>query len=111
MKLQTGIYKVKLKTLIEEFAILQVYHRDRKTYYRINNGIENDIDCLTERNPCIVVKQLNQLNVQTARMEIKFRDEEGDYYSFPASNVDVIRQLFQTFPEVARALGSKIRAR
>ena len=37
MKLQTGIYKVKLKTLIEEFAILQVYHRDRKTYYRINN--------------------------------------------------------------------------
>ena len=111
MKLQAGIYKVQLKTLIEEFAILQVYGRNGKVYYRINNGTENDIDWLKDRNPCIVVKELRQLNVQSARIEIKIRDEEGDYYSFPASDVDVVRQLFQTFPEVARALGSKIRAR
>lgn len=110
MKLQTGIYKVQLKTLIEEFAILQVYDRDQKVYYRINNGPENEIDWLAERNPCIVIKQLNRLNIQSARIEIKFRDDEGDYYSFPASNVTVVRQLFQTFPEVAKALGSKTSA-
>ncbi len=107
MKLQAGIYKVKLKTLIEEFAILEVYNRNGHRYYSINNGPENELDWLRERDPCEVVRQLRGLNVHGARMEIKFRDADGDYYTFPASNVEVVKQIFTKFPEVGRALGSK----
>ncbi|MCG8385153.1 MAG: hypothetical protein MJA30_06400 [Cytophagales bacterium] len=107
MKLEVGIYKVKLKSLIEEFAILEVYHRNGHAYYSINNGPENELDWLTDRDPCQVIKQLKGLNVQGARMEIKFRDVDGDYYSFPASSVQVVKQIFTKYPEVGRALGSK----
>ncbi|MBL6445671.1 hypothetical protein JMN32_05085 [Fulvivirga sp. 29W222] len=108
MRLLPGIYKIKLRTLIEEFAVLRVYMKDGKKVYQVNNGPETDLDWLMDRDPCQVIKQIKQLQVQNARIDIKITDSDGDYFSFPASSVEVVRQIFQTFPDVGRALGAKV---
>ncbi len=105
MNLQAGLYKVKLDTLIETYAFLKVFRKDDRLMYQINSGSETDIDFLQERDPCTVVKRIRELAVGRATMQICFTDADGDYFTFGASDVQMVRRLFKEYPNLARALG------
>lgn len=105
MKLTPGIYKLKNRSYLGGYSLLQVYLRNGKYHFRINNGQEYFFDHSGQLEDYSIIKKLHILEVKNAKISISFDDEEGDGYQFNARTLLVVREIFRNYPPLARALG------
>ena len=110
MKLEPGLYKIRSRSLIESHFYLDVVRINGKIYYAANGGVASEAD---EFNTIPlegyeVVKRITKpLLIPKASITLKWTDEEFDDFEYTVTDVQLLRNLFEKYPQIAKAVKSK----
>ncbi len=88
---------------------LKVFIRDGRKYYQIDNELPQQVDSygVMYLDGFQMIGRLHRpLNISKVRITITWYDSAGDRYETTMSNVQVLRRLFQEYPEIASVAGA-----
>ncbi len=109
MKLESGLYKISdRRKPFPIMHLLKVFVKDGKKFYQIDNEIPQAVDRygVMYLDGFQMIRKLHRpLEIKKARITITWYDQEDDRYETVMTNVQVLRRLFQEFPEIAGACG------
>lgn len=114
MKLECGLYKVSdRKKPFPTMYLLRVFMKDGKKYYQLNNELPQAVDKygIMYLEGFQLVKRIHRpVQVTRGRITVTWYDEQEDRYETTMSNIQVLKRLFLEFPEIAAALGARLRS-
>jgi len=109
MKLECGLYKISdRRKPFPIMHLLNVFMRDGKKYYQIDNEIPQAVDRygVMYLDGFQMIRRIHRpLQIKKARITITWFNQEEDKYETVMTNVQVLRRLFNDFPEIAGACG------
>ncbi|MEQ8245439.1 hypothetical protein [Fulvivirga sp.] len=109
MKLSPGVYKLRGGYPLPEHYYLRVQYIGKTIYYDINAGTPsmaqdyNDIPIEGYE----IVKKITRPIIKKAEIMIFWTDDEGDEFCYAANDIRVLREFLKSYPEIARAIGSR----
>ena len=112
MRLETGRYKVRDVGLRKQHAYLDVYQYEGRIYYSINGGVPSEapnLECVPLEGYEIIKKLTKDPQATRVRTTLTWQDEEGDNFHYEVTDIQILKNLFDRFPQIAKASGAKIR--
>ena len=85
---------------------------DGKKYYQVDNELPQQVDKygVMYLDEFHMIKRLNRpIQIKKARITITWYDQDEDKFETTMTNVQVLRRLFNEFPEIAKACGVFLR--
>ena len=112
MKLALGRYKVRDVGLHKRHAYLDVFQYDGRIYYSINGGVPSEapnLECVPLEGYKIIKKLTKDPQAMRVRTTLTWQDEEGDEFYYEVTDIQVLKNLFNRFPQIAEAAGARKR--
>lgn len=112
MKLEPGLYKIADNAPINRCHYLRVYYDEKRKHFQLNHYHPEKADDfgVLPLEGFRFVKKLNRpLDVKKVRITIEWQDGDEDVFQVSMTNVQMIRILFDQFPEIAQAAGANMR--
>lgn len=112
MKLEPGLYKIADNALISKCLYLRVYYEGGKKCFQLNHyhpEKADDFGVLPLEDFRFIKKLSRPLDIRRTRITIEWQDGDEDVFQVSMTNVQMIRILFEQFPEIAQAAGANMR--
>ena len=112
MKLEPGLYILSERSTFrgERCLYLKVYKLDRQIRYEINGGLPGYADkygLLPLEGFKVVARLAKRPTALKGKTTVTWEDEKGRVFEQSCTDIQVLRNLFKEYPEVAKAIGSK----
>lgn len=109
MKIEPGIYKVKERGHFGKHHLLIVkLYNNGKRFYQIDGGVilELEDEVLLEQFKSL--KPIRQpICAKQVKLTLEWEDNDGDEFEVNMRDIQLLRRLFEEYPELARAFGSR----
>ncbi|GAA0892629.1 hypothetical protein GCM10009122_23080 [Fulvivirga kasyanovii] len=112
MKLEPGLYKIADNSPISKCYYLHVYYEGKRKHFQLNHyhpEKADDFGVLPLEGFRFVKRLKHPLDVRKVRITIEWQDGDDDTFQVSMTNVQMIRILFEKFPEIARAAGANLK--
>jgi hypothetical protein len=112
MKLEPGLYVLsESRSHIsgDKCFYLKVFYIGKQLYYQSNGGGASMADSFGEipLEGFKLIKKITRPKVSKGRVTLQWEDNEGNIFDYSVKDVQLLRNLFQEYPEIAIAIGSK----
>lgn len=106
--LESGVYMIKELGGKEKHHYLTISKTPHNTYYQIDGG---SMQCLREDSLEGIYKVLGNirrpLDIKLVRLKLEWKDSSGHEFETSMTDIQLLRNLFKSYPELAKAFGSK----
>ncbi|MEP2771663.1 MAG: hypothetical protein ABJH05_05920 [Fulvivirga sp.] len=107
--LESGVYLIKELGGKEKHNYLTISNTPNGAFYQINGGAMQYLREDTFEGLYEVLGHLRRpLDIELVRLNLAWRDSEGHEFETSMTDIQLLRNLFKSYPELARAFGSKI---
>ncbi|MTI38272.1 hypothetical protein [Fulvivirga lutimaris] len=106
--LDSGVYLVKELGGKEKHSYLIITNTPNGAFYQINGGVMQYLREDTFEGSYEVLGRLRRpLDIKLVRLNLEWRDSEGHEFETSMTDIQLLRNLFQSYPELAKTFGSK----
>lgn len=109
MKLDPGYYKIGWKGNLLEMEVhyLHVFRSKGKLYYQLDHTdpleAEKYEGQLGESRVKVLKRITRPIMINNLTVKLSFEDEDGDTFKFTARTEQVLNNIFQKFPRIAKS--------
>lgn len=106
--LEPGVYKIKEVGGKEKHHYLTISKTPDKTFYQIDGGMMHHLreDSLDDHYT-IIGKIRRPLDIKLVRLKLEWRDAQDHEFETSMTDIQLLRNLFKAYPELAKRFGSK----
>ena len=110
MNLEPGVYKIKDNAVIPKCHYLLIYYIEKRKFYQLNASLAQPCDDngkLPFDGYRLLKKLQRPIAIKKVKLNLEWQDAEGDEFEMHMRDIQLLRNLFQQYPEVAKAFGSR----
>ncbi|MTI20025.1 hypothetical protein E1176_03225 [Fulvivirga sp. RKSG066] len=108
MQFEPGIYKIEDRGVFKKCYYLHVTVSEGKKFYQINASLAQPTSAAHILDHYKLKKSLRRpLQIKKVKITLEWTDIDDDNFEMATSDIQMLRRLFEEYPELARAFGSR----